>query len=273
MISAKLLGRQIEKFTVDNAPIILTAIGAVGSVAATVLSVKATFKACEKIDEHWENAQRMSVNPEGMQPLTTPEKIKVVWKEYLPAAGTLTVSVACIICANRVSTKRLAAMAAAYSLSEKAYGEYREKVIEKFNANKERQVRDEIAQDHVTNNPPRDGQIIITGNGDVLCLDKPTGRYFRSNMEKLRSVQNDVNLQIVEIGGATLGDFYAWLNLKKTPFSDEVGWTSDHPLEIMFSAVLTDDNQPCIAIDYYCKPIRNGATGAAFPESCEDPAY
>ena len=265
MISIRVLAKQIEKLAVDNAPIILTGVGVAGAITTAVLTGRASFAAAETLRDT-ENA-RYQMGKE--EPMTSSEKVKVVWREFLPAVGVGATTVACIICANRVSSKRIAAMAAAYSLSEKRFGEYREKVIEKFNANKERQVRDEVAQDRVTKNPPRDSQIIITGNGDVLCFDQPSGRYFRSNMEKLRSVQNDVNAEVNQIGHSTLSYFYQSLNLKLTPYSEELGWTIDKMLDIHFSAVLTDDNQPCIAIDYQVEPIRH-ATGAGFPRGCDD---
>ncbi len=274
MISAKVLAKQIEKFTTDNAPVILTAIGVGGSISSVILAVKGSFRSSAILEEERERIYRETPNA-----LNTVMEIKfskrqyveLLWKEYLPAAGTLSVTVAAIILANRINTKRPAALAAAYSLSEKAYGEYREKVVEKFNANKERQVRDEIAQDHVTANPPTDAQIIITGNGDVLCHDLPTGRYFKSNMEKLRSVQNDINAQVNEVGHATLSDFYVALGLTTTPYSEALGWTSSKLMEIHFSAVLTDESQPCISINYVVEPIR----GSSFrTEGCmEDPGF
>lgn len=269
MISAKILAKQVEKFAIDNAPGILTGVGVVGAVSSAVLTGKAAFKSAKMIQKEVDRRYLEDPTWSKDQNITTKESIKLVWTAYLPAAGALGVSVTAIICSNRISTARLAALATAYSLSEKHFGEYREKVIEKFNANKERQVRDEIAQDHITANPPKDAQIIFTGHGDVLCHDLPTGRYFKSNMEKLRSVQNDLNAQVNEIGHATLSDFYVALGLRDTPYSDQLGWTTAKLFDLQFSAVLTDDNQPCISINYTAEPIRAG-----FPQGCnEDPGF
>lgn len=253
MISAKILAKQVEKFALDNAPIIFTAVGAVSAVGATVLTGKATLKAAEMIQD--ETVRREMLTPDGKEPedFSTKDKIKFVWKEYIPAAGVLVISVTSIISANRISTRRAAAMAAAYSLSEKAYSEYREKVVEKFNANKEQQIRDELAQDRVTANPP---PMMVIGNGDVICYDQPTGRYFKSNVETIRQVQNDVNAHVNEYGHATLSDFYVALKLKETPMSEEIGWTPDRLLDVRFSTTLTDDNQPCLVIDYTAGYIR-----------------
>ena len=277
MISAKVFAKQIEKFAIDNAPGILTGVGVVGAVSTAVLSVKATFSAAKKIQVEGERRDRetpvVMVDGKLVQenPITTKDAVKLVWTDYIPPIISLNLTVAAIICANRVSAGRIAALATAYSLNEKRFGEYREKVVEKFNANKERQVRDDIAQDHVTENPPKDSQIIITGNGDVLCHDLPTGRYFKSNMEKLRQTMNNINAQVNEVGYATLSDFYVALGLKETPYSEELGWTTNKLFDIHFSAVLTDENQPCISIDYVVEPIR---TRFRSDEGClEDPGF
>lgn len=269
MISAKLFAKHTEKLIADNTPVILTGVGAVGAVASSVLAVKAAWKSNDLL--HEENDRRLLMNEKVIQTSDKVEMVKFLWREYALSAGVLTVSVASIICSNRVSTKRAAAMAAAYTISEKAYSEYRDKVAEKFNTNKERQVRDEIAQDRVTNTPPRESQIIITGNGEVTCYDLPTGRYFRSSVEKLRSVQNDINADVNEVGYANLDAFYVALGLAPTPYSDELGWTTDKLFEIQFSAVVTEDSQPCISINYSCSPLR----GSSFrQEGCKsDPNF
>ena len=257
MISAKFLLKQTEKFAVDNAPTILTVIGAGGAIGTTFLAVKATFKASELIRKEQLRVEQMTPDLD-VKEIDTKAKIKVVWKEYIPTAGALVTTVTCVVCANRITTKRIAAMAAAYSISERAFGEYRDKVAEKFNPNKERQVRDELAQDRVDRNPPKESQIIFTGHGEVTCYDQPSGRYFKSTQETIRQIQNDINEQVIEDGEATLSDFYVALHLPPTPWSEELGWKHGDLLNIQFSAVL-ENGQPVIAIDHFCKPIRENA--------------
>lgn len=257
MISAKPFAKTIEKFVSDNAPTLLTAVGVVGTVTTAVLTGKATLKAAELIDaEETERWQMLpDVNPDYPK-LTTKESVKLVWMEYLPAAGVGVATVSAIIFANRISTGRAAALAAAYSLSERRFGEYRDKVVQKFNPNKEEQVRTEIAQDKVSANPPKDGNIIITGAGDVICYDTETGRYFRSNIEQIRKVENQINKRVNQEGQATLQDFYVALGLPPTPWSEELGWNTDKLLDVQFNAVLDDREQPVISFTYACSSIR-----------------
>lgn len=146
-------------------------------------------------------------------------------------------------------------MAAAFVLSERTFEEYKSKVVEKLGARKEQNVRDEIAQDRVLQNPPPPTIVIATGK--VLCYDGFAGRYFESDMESLKKAQNDINRQIMYDGFASLSDFYDLLGLRHTDLSDDVGWNSEtQEVSLKFSSVLTEDNRPCLAFTFEVHPFR-----------------
>lgn len=244
--------KNVEKIVADNSPAILTAIGVTGTLATAYFTGTASFKAAEIIQNR-EKEDGYPVEPKERLKTRT----KLIWKLYIPAVGTGVLTVACIVCANRIGTRRAAAMAAAYSISERALFEYKEKVIEKFGENKDRAVRDDIAQDRVNKNPISTREVIITGNGDVLCYDTITGRYFESNVETLRKAQNDINQQILTNMYASLWDFYELIGLPSTAYSNEVGWNTDTLLDLDFSTVLSEDKRPCVSINYTVFPIRD----------------
>jgi hypothetical protein len=83
-----------------------------------------------------------------------------------------------------------------------------------------------------------------------------TGRYFQSSMESLKKAQNDLNYKILNSYYASLTDFYNLIGLSRTTTSDDVGWNSDEMLELRFSTIMSDDQRPCIAIDFKVAPIR-----------------
>lgn len=255
------LAKRFEKLVTDNSPAILTVIGVTGTLTTAYLTGKASFKAAQIIEEN-EPTIGVRRNPVtndvemDREPLDIKEKTELVWKLYIPAAGTAVMTVACIIAANRIGTRRAASLAAAYSLSQNAIAEYREKVFEKVGERKEQAFRDELAQERVNKNPPSNNEVIIAGGGNVLCHDEFTGRYFTSDMQSLRKAWNDVNHQVLNSYYASLTDFYDLIGLPKTSSSDEVGWNSDKLLELKFSAVMTEDDQPCISIDFATVPIR-----------------
>jgi hypothetical protein len=224
-----------------------------GTLTTAFLAGRASFEAADIIAEE---QYRLDLHPQS-HPLDNKEKFVLVWKTYIPTAGTAVVTVACIVGANRIGSRRAAAVAAAYSISEKAFTEYKEKVVEKMGETKEQRVRDEVAQDRIAKNPVGGREIIITGNGNVLCYDMYSDRYFESDMETLKKAQNDLNYTILNDLYASLGDFYDLIGLSTTPYSDEVGWTSEKKLDIRFSTSLSEDQRPCISLDFSVQPVRD----------------
>jgi hypothetical protein len=246
------IAKKLVKLTDDNLPTVLSAAAVVGTAATVYLTGKATFKAAELIHEEQEKRNLHEI--EELRVLPTMDKVKLVWVQYLPAAGTTIATIGCIVFANRISATRLAAVAAAYSASEKRFGEYKQKVTEKLGINKEQAARDELAQERVNANPPS-GQTIIMGGGDSLFQDVMSGRYFMSDMESVRKAVNDLNERMMHEMTCTLTEYYGELGLEKTKISDEVGWdVSNGPIELRFSTALADNNRPCIVVDFYRDP-------------------
>lgn len=240
------LVKQAERLIVNNSPVILTAIGVAGTLTTAYLTGKATFKAADIISD----------NESSYDPLEPKDKFQLVWKLYIPAAGTAALTVASIICANRISGRRAAALAAAYSISERAFDEYKTKVIEKMGEKKEQTVRDEIAQDRLDRNPVSTREVIIAGGGDVLCYDAYTGRYFTSSVEAVRKAENDINHRLIHDHYASLTDFYDLIGLPAVRVSDEVGWNLDTLLEVDISAGMADDTKPCLVLSFEVSPAR-----------------
>lgn len=251
--------KRVEKLTIDNSPAILTAFGVTGTLATAYLTGKATFKAANLIEEE---KYRQDIAEKG-HPLSNRDKLELVWKTYLPPALAGSLTVGAIICANRIGSKRAAAMAAAYTISEKAFSEYKEKVVEKLGEKKERAYRDEVAQDRVDRNPIGRNEVFVTGGGEVLCYDTYTGRYFYSAMETLKKAENDVNFQVLNQDYATLNDFYANIGLAMTKVGEEIGWTVDQILQIEYSTTISEDNKPCMVIDYTVTPVRHNLRPAS----------
>jgi hypothetical protein len=243
--------RYIEKLAINNSPVLLTAIGVAGTIATAVFTHRAALKADLIIEQHETNLIQQRMTPAGNK-----EKLQLVWKCYIPPVATGALTIGSIVMANRIGTKRAAAIAAAYTISEKAYSEYRDKVVEKFGETKERNMRDELVQDQVRRNPVSEENFIVTGGGDVMCCDLFSGRYFRSSVEDIKKAVNDTNYQIMHHQSATLTDFYDRVGLPRTDVSDEIGWNFDKLIEIEFTTVMKEDGQPCIAYRFPVHPVR-----------------
>lgn len=229
-----------------NSPTVLTGISVAGLISTTVMAVKATPKALLLL----ENAEY-----EKGEDLTKKEIVQTTYKCYLPAVAMGTITIASIISANSINLKRQAAIASAYTVAKEGFKEYQDKVIETFGEKKEQTVRDEVAQEKLNKNPIENNQVLITGDGDVQFFDPFIGRYFESNMEKVRQVQNNLNHELINCMWVSLNEFYDALGLDRVRLGDEVGWNADDLIELKFSSMIATNGKPCVVMDYDTEPF------------------
>src|SRR5689334_17562616 len=112
-------------FLSENASVLLTAGGVVGTVATAVLTGRAAVQATYKIGEEtakrvdeFERANNRPVENSGeIEALTKWEKTTLTAVYFIPPVLLGGATIASIVMANRVSAKNAAALAAAYGLS------------------------------------------------------------------------------------------------------------------------------------------------------------
>ena len=245
------IGKWLGLFKVEfgkHSPEILTGLGVTGMFASVIISIQATPKAMKSIEE-----KKKELNKEK---LTVGETIEACWKYYIPTAVTLATSTACVIGANSVNTRRNAALAAAYSISETALTEYRDKIKEVLGENKEKDVRADIARDKVVASPPSQNTIIVTGKGDTLFMEAITGQYFRSDIEKIRRIENDLNREMRSSMTMSFNDVLCAFGIRHNHKTyDHIGWDIDkHPIEFVMLPILDDAMGVVIVLDYRYEP-------------------
>lgn len=245
------LMEQAFKQVKSHAPEIFTALSVAGVGATAYLTGKAAYQA----------AYINSMNDDGGISSRDPkerrkEQVKNTWRLYVPAVASGAITVGCILGSAKTNSRRTAAAVTAYSLTEKAFSEYKEKVVEQFGANKEQTIRDELAQEKVANNPPK-SEIVVLGDGHVMCCELYTQRYFRSARPALDKACNDINAKIIRDVYVTLDEFYDLIGLSYTSDSDRLGWDSTKLLELTFSTIFGPNSEPCLAFEYnYVKPLK-----------------
>ena len=223
----------------DKSPEILIGFGLAGMLTSTVLAVKATPKALDILAEQEDRE------------LSKVDKVKLTWKCYTPAAIGYCASAACIIGANSVNTKRNAVLAGAYKISESALLEYRDKVKEVIGEEKEKEIHAKIAEDRRCKEPENQGNVILTGKGDVLCYDMYSGRYFKSEMDEINAILNELNYKLMQDNLLALNDFYDALGLQPIATGYDHGWNVDEGLiKIYFTSTLADNGVPCLALHF-----------------------
>lgn len=239
--------KNTQKALKKHSPEILTGIGIAGMIATTVTAVKATPKALRMIDaKEIEEDRRLS----------TKEAIAVSWKCYVPAAITGIFSTACLIGASSVNVHRNAALATAYTISETALKEYKEKAVEVVGEKKEQAIRDAVAKEQLEKANIKERTFIPTGKGETPCFDPLTNACFKSDMETLRKAENTLNKQMRDDMVITVNEFLQEIGLEPCDASigENLGWEIDRGyIELDFSSQLVD-GVPYLVIGHHNPP-------------------
>ncbi len=236
-----------QKFVTDNSPGILTGLAVAGTVTTAVLAGKAGYSSGLILSDAYNEHIAKSNVP-------AKEKVKLVWKEFIPAAVSGAATVTCVIAATRIGTRRAAAIAAAFKISEELAEQYKAKVVETMGAKKEEMMRADLARDRMDEKGWKD--VVFISGSEVLFFDELSGRFFKNEKAKVDKAINEINYQINNYYHASLSEFYEKIGLPSTIYSDEVGWNSDELLDVKFAATLLEDDKPAIAIAFRTTPIR-----------------
>ena len=243
----------IKPFVSKHEPEILMSMGIGGMIFSLAWGIKASFKAARAIDKYKETY--------GKDKLTAKETIKLTWKLYLPTVLSVAASVPSVIMSNKVSNKRYAAIATAYTISEAALQEYKDKTKEIIGEKKTKQIEESISDDRVTKTYSGGNQVILTGNGDSLFYEPLSGRYFKSNWNDILKAANELNSEAITnmSGQTTLNDWFQKIGLETTEIGETLGWNlmnnSSNLIDISISSHITKDNVPCGAIYYNRQPV------------------
>lgn len=205
----------LKDISLKKAPEILTGIGIAGFITATVLGIKATPKALTLIE-----AKKKEL---GKEKLKFSETVDAAWKCYIPSAAVTAVSATAIVGASSVNHQRNVALATAYSLSESAFKDYQEKVIEKCGEETHKEISKEVSPEKENVN-----LLMCASSEDYPCFDSISKRPFRSSVNKLESIANELNARIVEGDTVTLNDYYYEIGLDNTDDGELRIWTQDY---------------------------------------------
>lgn len=243
-------------------PEILLGLGVAGMVTTTVMAVKATPKALSildnALDEKYQEEYGESMSPACFdvaycfcEEFGAKEMIKATWKCYIPAAVVGVTSICCLIGAGSKNFRKKTALEAAYGISVATMSEYQNKVVEVLGEKKEKVIRDSIAKDKIEQNPVSGKTVIITDKGNTLCYDIISGRYFRTDIETVKRIVNELNSRLLRDMYICLNDFYFAVGMEEIKLGNEMGWRiEDGLIDLEFSSQLSSENEPCLVIDF-----------------------
>ena len=97
--------------------------------------------------------------------------------------------------------------------------------------------------------------MIVTQKGNSLCYDAFSGRYFYSDIEKIKRTENEFNRRLLQEDYLSLNEFYYELGLSGTYIGDRLAWRADRGLvETNFSAQLAEDGTPVLVLEFITPP-------------------
>ena len=243
--------KSLQKTMRKHSPAILTGIGIAGMVASAVMAVKATPKALRMVDKR---------EIQDGKRLTTSEIVKTTWKCYIPSVVTGVCSAACIIGASSISSRRNAALVTAYTISETALKEYKDKAVEVVGEKKEQAIRDAVAKEQLEKANVTERRFISPGRGETPCFDPLTNTCFKSDIETLRRAENTLNKRMRDEVKITVNEFLQEIGLE--PCADAIGetmgWDIDKGyIDLDFSSQLVD-GIPYLVIGHRVPPLYLG---------------
>lgn len=251
-MKVKALAKAAKTILITHGPQIATGVGIALAFVAGITAVKETPKALEKIEEKKEEL--------GKDDLTVKETVEATWKCYALPVLIFLLAAITIICGQNVSTRRAAAIATAYSLSEETLKEYTETAKTVVGEKKEKEIRDQAAKQAIEKNPPMNSDdIISTGRGNHLCYDLLSKRYFWSDIDRVKRVIGDLNDKLRVEMFVSLNEYWQALAPNEIPTTDpgrKLGWHIDDGYiepDYTYGPVESGpyEGVPCLIISFY----------------------
>ncbi len=228
-------------------PTILSCISAVGVVATSAMTVKATTKALRIVDENTNY---------NCEPSKT-EAIQLTWKCYIPATAIGLSTIACIFGANVLNKRNQASIISAYVMLNESYQQYKKSANAVYGEDADSKIKIQMAKDTYVS---ADGYSVYSADFDpesekILCYDLFSQRYFTATMAAILNAQYHINRNLCLRGDATINEFYDFLGLPHIDGGDNIGWSIEDLMEdgiiwLDFDNRLTkmDDGMECCVI-------------------------
>ena len=236
-----------------HSPEILAGVGVVGVVTSTVMACKATMKLNDILEESKETRDKIrevEANPryeeqysheDAKKDLTinyTQTGLKIA-KLYAPAVILGSASLGCLLASNDILRKRNAALSAAYMTVDKSFKEYRQRVVDRFGEEVEKEIRYNIKAEEVTSTVVAEDGSETTVTETVKTMDPnlysdyakffdEASPYWQKDPEYnfmfLKSQQQYANDLLKARGRLFLNEVYEMLGIDKTKAGQIVGW-------------------------------------------------
>lgn len=240
-----------------HSPEILAVAGVVGTVTSAVMACKATLKVTDIIDETKETVETIhdsvgkglhtSDGEEYTQEVANKDLAIVytqtAWKFiklYGPSVALGAVSIGCMVGSNQILRKRNVALAAAFKAVDTSFKEYRDRVIDRFGKDLDRELRFGVKAKEVEETVVDENGKETTVKKTIEVVDPNTAHSIYSvvyddgctgwskspelNKVFLIQQQNYANDKLKLNGILTLNQVYDMLGIQRTAYGQIAGW-------------------------------------------------
>lgn len=220
--------RRSKNYLIKASPTVLSCLGAAGVIATSVLAVRATPKAVERI-----RADSRKNHDGDPYAYTKLEAIRSAWTCYIPAVTVGTSTIVCIFGANVLNKRQQAAIASAYALLNSSYQDYKDKLKELYGVEAHQKIVDAIAVEKAKD-------VYISANAFCDCTslsfdernpddmklfyDSFSRRYFESTIAQVLEAEYHLNRNWCLGARMYVNDFYEFLGIEGVDGGDEIGW-------------------------------------------------
>lgn len=233
-----------KNFITANSPVLLTGAAIAGVVSTGILGARAGYKARGIVDD---------AEADAGEPISTSEKVQLTWLCYAAPAITAGTTIASCVGVHAIHTKRHAGLAGLYAVASTKLDDYQDQAEKMLGVRKTQQLNNELAGASIERNPIENNEVIIVGDGEELCHDDWSGRYFKGNMGKIDHAINEVNRLMNEVGHVSLNEYYSWLGLPEITAGDTVGWSGEH-VRASYGSDKTADGRPVLTVWFQPAP-------------------
>lgn len=230
----------------QHSPAILFGAGVVGVVGTAVLASRATLKLNDVISEFEEDAQKIvevrtnhsdkytdaQAKSDGI--IIRTKLVKNIVKLYSPAIGLGCLSVAALTGSHIILSRRNASLVAAYTAVDKAFKQYRGRVINEMGADKDKEFMFGTSEREVYSQKKNGEPVVETirtfGDGRspyAVIFDESNQNFNREpsyNAVFLRHNQNYLNDRLRAKGHLFLNEVYRELGFPDTTAGAVTGW-------------------------------------------------
>lgn len=241
----------------QRSPEILVAVGVIGAVGSVVMACKATLKVNEIIEEAKDTVDAIHDAVENEKTTSdgtayTQEDankdlalvyVQTGWKFvklYGPAVALGAVSIGCMVGSSVILRKRNAALMASLAASNKAFSEYRGRLIERFGKELDRELRYNIKAKQIEERTVNEDGSETVETHTVEVIDPNamhsiysiifdeycTGWCKNAELNKVFLIQQQeaANFRLKKQGVLTLNEVYDMVGAPRTKYGQFAGW-------------------------------------------------